>query len=438
MGHSKNKKGNSSSNADVGKESERFISFLPNSVATVLAICSFIVASISSVYFNNNVFKKQIKFPVFVSCAQQLVGMIIMSVFGLLKLAFMKSQLKESKSKEGTEGTSGSGNSGVSSWKKVLYAIPVAFFFSFNISFNNICLTQGKVSTYAMAKSTTLMWSLCLQYLILGIKVKITSLISCAIIISGVLIGAFDPKSLVLVSLIYGCISSFSQSCYNITLKWALPKIENDSANLLKYVQMWSILFFFIPMFGTGEAIPAFTQSGCFDFSDLQRVMFLWGLITISALLAIGVNQSTYVVIGLTTPATFNVCGLVKQALQTLGGIFYLKETLTNQTIAAVCLTFCGSASYTAFNHFGSKPSMSPSEMKAVEEKYKEAARQSIGTASDVFENSQDDILKRSGSKPKTEITLFSSKNPEAIPLKDDIEEGLPTGKIGNENKPQL
>ncbi|KAH8584560.1 fucose translocator with 8 transmembrane domains [Cryptosporidium sp. chipmunk genotype I] len=431
MGHSKNKKGNSTSGSEVGKESERFISFLPNSVTTVLAICSFIAASISSVYFNNNVFKKQIKFPVFVSCAQQLVGMIIMSIFGLLRMAVSKS----SGSGNGKDGTEGQANSStVSSWKKVMYAIPVAFFFSFNISFNNICLTHGKVSTYAMAKSTTLMWSLCLQFLILGIKVKLTSLISCAIIISGVLIGAFDPKSLVLVSLIYGCISSFSQSCYNITLKWVLPKIGNDSAGLLKYVQMWSILFFFIPMFGTGEVIPAFTTSGCFDFNDLNKMMYLWGLITTSALLAIGVNQSTYVVIGLTTPATFNVCGLVKQALQTIGGIFYLGESLPTQTIIAVCLTFCGSASYTAFNHFGSKPSMSPSEMKAVEEKYKEVARQSVGTASDVFENAQDDILKKSGSKTKNEITPFTSKNPEAIPLKDDIEEGLPTGN-NNENR---
>ncbi|KAK9173354.1 Triose-phosphate Transporter family protein [Cryptosporidium meleagridis] len=431
MGHSKNKKGNSSSGSEAGKESERFISFLPNSVATVLAICSFISASISSVYFNNGVFKKQIKFPVFVSCAQQLVGMIIMSIFGLIRMAISKS----SESGNGKDGVEVQANSSsVSSWKKIMYAIPVAFFFSFNISFNNICLTHGKVSTYAMAKSTTLMWSLCLQFLILGIKVKLTSLISCAIIISGVLIGAFDPKSLVLVSLIYGCISSFSQSCYNITLKWVLPKIGNDSAGLLKYVQMWSILFFFIPMFGTGEVIPAFTTSGCFDFNDLNRMIYLWGLITTSALLAIGVNQSTYVVIGLTTPATFNVCGLVKQALQTIGGIFYLGESLPTQTIIAVCLTFCGSASYTAFNHFGSKPSMSPSELKAVEEKYKEAARQSVGTASDVFENAQDDILKRSGSKTKNIITPFTSKNPEAIPLKDDIEEGLPTGK-NNENR---
>ncbi|KAJ1607712.1 putative fucose translocator [Cryptosporidium canis] len=430
MGQSKNKKGSSSSGSDGGKDSERFISFLPNSVATVLAICSFIAASISSVYFNNSVFKKQIRFPVFVSCAQQLIGMIIMSVFGLVRMAISKSA--GGSGKDAAEGQVG--GSAVSSWKKVMYAIPVAFFFSFNISFNNICLTHGKVSTYAMAKSTTLLWSLCLQFLILGIRVKLTSLISCAIIISGVLIGAFDPKSLVLVSLIYGCVSSFSQSCYNITLKWVLPKINNDSAGLLKYVQMWSILFFFIPMFGTGEVIPAFTTSGCFDIANPNRMLYLWGLITTSALLAIGVNQSTYIVIGLTTPATFNVCGLVKQALQTIGGIFYLGETLPTQTIIAVCLTFCGSASYTAFNHFGAKPSMSPSEMKVVEEKYKEAARQSIGTASDVFENAQDDILKRSPSQAKNEITPFTSKNPEAIPLKDDIEEGLPTGNT-NENR---
>ncbi|KAH7649710.1 fucose translocator [Cryptosporidium bovis] len=428
MSHSKNKKGSSPSSGEAGKNSERFISFLPNGVATVLAICSFIVASISSVYFNNNVFKKQIRFPVFVSCAQQLIGMSIMSTFGLLKMLLTKST-----SSKASDSASESTSSKTCSWKKVLYAIPVAFFFSFNISFNNICLTHGKVSTYAMAKSTTLLWSLCLQYLILGIKVKFTSLISCCIIITGVLVGAFDPKSLVMVSLIYGCISSFSQSCYNITLKWALPKIDNDSAGLLKYVQMWSILFFFIPMFGTGEAIPAFKNSGCFDFDNLQRMMFLWGLITISALLAIGVNQSTYIVIGLTTPATFNVCGLVKQALQTLGGIFYLGESLPTQTIFAVCLTFCGSASYTAFNHFGSKPSMSPNEMKAVEERFKEVARQSIGTASDVFENAQDDVLKRNMStgRGKQEGNSLPS-NPEAIPLKDDIEEGLPTGSGNN------
>ncbi|OII78347.1 hypothetical protein cand_034050 [Cryptosporidium andersoni] len=409
MVHSKAKKQSSCNTSAEEKQDERFISFIPNSITRILAILSFIIASISSVYYNNSVFKGIIKFPVFVSCIQQFIGIIIMSTVALIKKMIKKIKedelIEHNKSKD------------VSSLAKLIYAAPVAFFFSFNISFNNICLTHGKVSTYAMAKSTTLMWSLLLQYILLGIKVKLTSLISCIIIISGVLISAFDPKSLFLKSLIYGCISSFSQSCYNITLKWILPKVNNDSVSLLKYVQLFSVIFFFIPMFGTGELIPAFTTSGCFDFNDPRRMIYLWGIIAISAILAICVNQSTYIVIGLTTPATFNVCGLVKQALQTLGGVVYLGEKLSYRTLVSVCLTFCGSASYTITNHFISKPKVTEEEQKIIEEKYKEIARNSIGTASDVFENAQDDIIN------------ISKVYQEIIPLKNDIEQGLSTSR---------
>ncbi|KAH8741493.1 hypothetical protein FG386_003135 [Cryptosporidium ryanae] len=358
-------------NKQNSQEDVRYCCGLSNMVAAPIAMCAFIVSSISCVYFNKYCYKSSLPFPVFMSWAQQLIGMTIMSAFLAIRGVI-------------------SGNEEVSTsiplskrLYRYRYAIFVAFCFCMNISLNNRCLKDAKVSMYAVAKSTTVCYSLLLQYILLGIKAKLSSILSCFVIIGGVIVGISDqtfglhPRAFLM-----GTLSSFFQSLYSVAVKYTVPHCDNSTTELLLHVQELSCIILLILSFSWGE-IPGVWASNIFAFvSAPLSALKLWGFMTISAILAIFLNQCTYLVVSLTTPATYNVTGLVKQALQTAGGFIFWKDAVKPAPVIGACLTLAGSGLYTLTKLWDSTPK-APKQEEAV----KEQARLSVGTCSDAFEN---------------------------------------------------
>lgn len=358
-------------NKSNSQEEVRYCCGLSNMVAAPIAMCAFIVSSISCVYFNKFCYQSSLPFPVFMSWAQQLIGMTIMSVFLAIRGAI-----------SGSEEVSTS----IPLSKRLYryrYAIFVAFCFCMNISLNNRCLKDSKVSMYAVAKSTTVCYSLLLQYILLGIKAKLSSVMSCFVIIGGVIVGISDqtfglhPRAFFL-----GTLSSFFQSLYSVAVKYTVPHCDNSTTELLLHVQELSCIILLALSFSWGE-MPGVWASNVFAFASAPlEALKLWGFMSISAILAIFLNQCTYLVVSLTTPATYNVTGLVKQALQTAGGFIFWKDKAKPAPVIGACLTLTGSALYTATKLWDSTPKTPKQEGAS-----KEQARLSVGTGSDAFEN---------------------------------------------------
>lgn len=358
-------------NKSNSQEDVRYCCGLSNMVAAPIAMCAFIASSIGCVYFNKHCYQSALPFPVFMSWAQQLIGMTIMSAFLTIRGVL-----------SGSEEMSSS----IPLSKRLYrykYAIFVAFCFCMNISLNNRCLKDSKVSMYAIAKSTTVCYSLLLQYILLGIKAKLSSVLSCLVIIGGVLVGIYDrnfglhPRAFLL-----GTLSSFFQSLYSVAVKYTVPHCDNSTTELLLHVQELSCVILLILSFSWGE-MSGVLESDVFAFVSAPfSALKSWGYMTISAILAICLNQCTYLVVSLTTPATYNVTGLVKQALQTAGGFIFWKDKPKPAPVAGACLTLTGSALYTATKLWDSTPKNTKQE-----EAIKEQARLSVGTGSDAFEN---------------------------------------------------
>ncbi|KAF7456598.1 Triose-phosphate Transporter family protein [Cryptosporidium felis] len=358
-------------NKSNSQEEVRYCCGLSNMVAAPIAMCAFIVSSIGCVYYNKYWYQSLIPYPVFMSWAQQLIGMAIMSAFLTIRGVL-----------SGNEEMSAS----IPLSKRLYrykYAIFVAFCFCMNISLNNRCLMNSKVSMYAIAKSTTVCYSLLLQYVLLGIKAKLSSVLSCFVIIGGVLVGISDqtfglhPKAFLL-----GTLSSFFQSLYSVAVKYTVPHCDNSTTELLLHVQELSCIILLILSFSWGE-MAGVMNSNVFAFiSAPSAALEMWVIMAGSAILAICLNQCTYLVVSLTTPATYNVTGLVKQALQTAGGFVLWKDKPKPAPVVGACLTLAGSALYTATKLWDSTPKNAKQE-----EAVKEQARLSVGTGSDAFEN---------------------------------------------------
>ncbi|EEA04756.1 uncharacterized protein CMU_038220 [Cryptosporidium muris RN66] len=359
-------------NKSSSQDEVRYCCGLSNMVATPIAMVAFIASSIGCVYYNKMCYHSNIPFPIFMSWAQQLIGMLVMSTF--LTIRGLVSGNKEV-----------SANIPLSKrLHRYKYAVWVALCFCMNISFNNRCLMYTKISMYAIAKSTTVCYSLILQYLLLGIKVKLSSALSCFVIVGGVIVSLTDntfglnPKAFLL-----GTISSFFQSFYSIAVKYTVPHCDNSTTELLLHVQELSCVIFLIIAYFWGE-LTEVLNSQIFAFVSAPSVALkLWLKMAGSAILAISLNQCCYLVVSLTTPVTYNVIGLVKQGLQTAGGFIFWKEPIKPGPVIGACLTFTGSAFYTTTKLWDTNSSKSTKQ----EEIVKEQARLSVGTASDAFEN---------------------------------------------------
>ncbi|KAL7066314.1 hypothetical protein ACR3K2_32560 [Cryptosporidium serpentis] len=354
------------------QEEVRYCCGLSNMVAAPIAMGAFIASSIGCVYYNKKCYQTSIPFPIFMSWAQQLIGMLVMSTFLTVRGLV-------------------SGNKEVSAsiplskrLHRYKYAVFVALCFCMNISLNNRCLKDTKVSMYAIAKSTTVCYSLVLQYVLLGIKVKLSSALACFVILGGIIVSLTDktfglhPKAFLL-----GTLSSFFQSLYSVAVKYTVPHCDNSTTELLLHVQELSCVIFLVIAYLWGEMTEVLNSEIFAFVSAPSAALKLWLQMAGSAILAISLNQCCYLVVSLTTPVTYNVIGLVKQGLQTAGGFIFWGEPMKPGPVIGACLTFTGSAFYTTTKLWDTNSSKSTKQ----EEIVKEQARLSVGTASDAFEN---------------------------------------------------
>lgn len=241
------------------------VSSVPASPAAVIASIAFYASvSLSIVYFNWWLFTSAFQFPVFVSWIQQVFGLILFIFLGLLgqKVAiFRHFPLTFPK------------------WETAKHVLPLTLSFIGMVGLANICLKFVQVSTYQVARSLTIFFTMALSYLILHESQRPKTMMSCALMVIGFIIGSLDTASLSLVGVIAGGFSSAFQALYNIAIKKTLHHVDNDP-NLLLYYNLWISLFLFIPViFISGEGSVFSTIQ-----LDPRQSMFFsqWGSLLLS------------------------------------------------------------------------------------------------------------------------------------------------------------
>lgn len=297
----------------------------------IFAILIYIFVSITIVFLNYKIFSEIIKLPIFVSWFQQLVGL---AIFHLLKIN--KNQL--------SFGLDEFSNYNSFEWETGKYMIPLVLSFVGMVSLSNTCLKHVLVSTYQVARSTTIIFNLILSYIILKQKSSIMTIISCIIVMIGFIIGAFDSSTLNLNGVIYGVLSSILQSFYSVLIKKQLHLVNNNQIQLL-YYQLYLSSVMFIPILViTGEIRYLYTL---FNFNQgIMRNCFILTCLLISGILSILINFSTFQLIKKTNSITFNIIALLKSCIQSIGGVLLFNEILTFQSTFGILLTLFGTFTY--------------------------------------------------------------------------------------------
>lgn len=333
----------------MSKDSERSeISFmgLPRLASASIAIAVYVVCSIGCVYANKWLLSNVGTCHGFIPLVQQLIGAIfVRTMVYITGMCGIGSDPQNHSSEKNSQNDQQSGSLPNRLWNRYKYIWPASFCFSSTIVLNNACLSMAKLSTYSVAKSTTLIWNVLFQFILLRIRLPLSTVLSCFLILLGVTVGSLDTSTLAPMAVIAGCSSSIFQALYNTCIARALPKTNNDTSEVLVRNQELSSIFLVIYILVSKELVNLFMFSPCFNLSS---PMFLscWAVFFLTTAFAAGLNKFTFMVIGLTEPSTFSVIGFTKAGLQTAGGWFIYKDPTSVKSVVSVALTLSGSLIY--------------------------------------------------------------------------------------------
>ncbi|EZG73003.1 putative GDP-fucose transporter [Gregarina niphandrodes] len=297
------------------------------------AITAYCVTSLAVVYFNWWLFTSGFKYPVFISWLQQVIGFGIFLGGSTVALYFQRIRPVFPPPVF---------------HKSVLAQVaPLSASFCLTIAASNLCLQKVQISTYQVARSLTLLFVLLLSYIILKQSQTPLVLAACVLMVAGFVINSLDPGTLSLYGVLFGALSSFFQALYNVLIKFTLPAVENNNQMLLFYNVLLSS-FLFVPVVFVSEGMEPFWQS----INAAEHSMFVvWGGILVSGLLGTSLNMSQYLLINCTTPLSFNIVGLIKAIVQSLGGIIFLGDKVSAESLLGIGLSTVGSAIYVKAKH---------------------------------------------------------------------------------------
>ncbi|CEL91689.1 unnamed protein product [Vitrella brassicaformis CCMP3155] len=271
------------------------------------------------------IFTDTFKYPVFVSWFQQVVGLLLYVGLGELGAVFPPSMPPIVPRFR-------------PSWRTAKAILPLTLSFVGMISFSNTCLLFVQVSTYQVARSLTLLFNLVLSYLVLGHVSSVKVRLACVLVVSGFLVGSFDPSTLQLLGVITGACSSVFQAIYMVFIKRAIIACNNDQNVVSGYNFLLASVLFLPAIYAAGEA-HVWRELLAADYH-------VWGWLLLSGLLSSFFNVTSFWCVRVTSPLTFNVVGYGKACLQSLGGIVVLGDKVTAKSTMGIMLTLAGSFWY--------------------------------------------------------------------------------------------
>ncbi|KAH7649711.1 hypothetical protein FG379_001941 [Cryptosporidium bovis] len=331
----------------MGSTENTEISFfgLPRFATVVVAVTIYLISSVGCVYANKWLLSNVGVCHGFIPLVQQMIGVVFVRSLIYITTIFGMGGTENSQKKEPEKVAVVNDSVFNRLWMRYKYTWPASLCFSLTIILNNACLSMAKLSTYSVAKSTTLIWNVIFQYILLKVRLPLSTIFSCFLIISGVVVGSLDTSTLSPLALVAGCLSSIFQSLFNTCIGVALPKTNNDTSEVLVRNQELSSVFLVFYIIVSKELINLIRSSPCFDISS-DLFLSCWMIFFLTTAFAAGVNKFTFMVIGLTEPSTFSVIGFTKSGIQVAGGWFIYKDPASIKSVTSVILTLSGSLIY--------------------------------------------------------------------------------------------
>eukprot|EP00921_Rhytidocystis_pertsovi_P027052 GHVQ01043604.1.p1 GENE.GHVQ01043604.1~~GHVQ01043604.1.p1 ORF type:complete len:516 (+),score=37.70 GHVQ01043604.1:213-1760(+) len=288
------------------------------------AIMMYCFVSISIVYLNWWVFTVSFKYPVVVSWIQQCVGLCVYYLLSIIGHFGGVEPLKVFPLRRPEL---------VTAFK----VLPLTLSFVCMVGSANVCLKYAQVSTYQVARSLTLIMTAFLSRVVLHQFLSFKTILACCVVVVGFFVGALDPSTLTFLGVLFGITSSFFQGLYNVMIKRSLVHVQGNTNMMLLY-NLSMALILFIPIILLADETRAFYH--------LPTEPSVWLGIAGSGCLATLLNLVSFQCVKVTSPLSFNVVGMGKACVQSAGGIIFLGDRVSINSLMGILLTLIGSGWY--------------------------------------------------------------------------------------------
>ena len=233
----------------------------------------------------------------------------------------------------------------------VLSVAPISCAFCGFVVFNNLSLQHNAIGTYQLMKVMTTPAIVAIQYAWYGVRLPMLQAVSLLPVCVGVCLATVASLDASWKGLVFGVAGIVSTSIYQIWVKTEQANLECSSEQLLYYQAPVSgvMLLLTLPFV---EDLPSFLTFEWLSFASVFWVLF-------SALSAFLVNLSIFLVIGKTSPVSYNVLGHGKLCVILLSGYLLFGDAYTAKNLIGVLMAVVGIVWYTHLKLAGtSKPAV--------------------------------------------------------------------------------
>lgn len=212
-----------------------------------------------------------------------------------------------------------------------------------SIGFLNLSLGFNSIGFYQMTKLAIIPFTVLLETIFLNKHFSRKIKLSLFVLLVGVGIASITDLQLNFVGTILSGLAIIT-TCVGQILTNTIQKRLNVSSTQLLYQSapfQAAVLFLFGPMvdkFLTKQSVFAFKYSP-----------IVLGFIVLSCLIAVSVNFSTFLVIGKTSPVTYQVLGHLKTCLVLGFGYTLLHDPFTERNIIGITIAVFGMGLYSYF-----------------------------------------------------------------------------------------
>ncbi|XP_037816088.1 GDP-fucose transporter 1 [Lucilia sericata] len=228
----------------------------------------------------------------------------------------------------------------IDTFRKIL---PLSILFTLMVGTNNLCLKYVGVAFYYVGRSLTTVFNVVLTYVLLKQKTSFASIICCAGIVAGFMLGV-DQESLTESfswrGTVFGVLGSLALAMYSIHTKKALQHVNQEVWLLSYYNNLYSSVLFLPLIILNGELEAIITYKNIFEF---------WFVLTmlIGGLCGFAIGFVTALQIKVTSPLTHNISGTAKACAQTVIACQWYNETKSFLWWTSNIVVLVASAAYT-------------------------------------------------------------------------------------------
>jgi len=217
--------------------------------------------------------------------------------------------------------------------------LPISLAFCGFVVLNNLSLQFNAIGTYQLLKVMTTPTIVFIQYVCYNTKLPLIQILSLVPVCVGVVLATVTAVETNTKGLLVGLGGILSTSVYQIWVKTEQSRLECTSEQLLYYQAPVSAVLLILTL----PWVEDISGLLSFEWLSFKSVFYV---ITSSAL-AFLVNLSIFLVIGHTSPVSYNVLGHGKLCVILVSGYLFFGDACTWKNLLGVCLAVTGIVWYT-------------------------------------------------------------------------------------------